>query len=920
MRRPLFAVLCGAAAAVWLTIRFIHWSPGDYEPFRGREVCLEGTVRSLEPKLEGDGVVWRMTLTGISFLEESSPEAFLKESSLSDRPPSDAFLENSSLSDRPPSDNPVLGRRDCVLCVMEREPALQMTARVRVRGRIYPFRNAMNEGEFDARLYYHILRVEFQLRDTQILAVSAPADRPAAFLYKIKKQISSVIDRTFSNQNSPVVKAMLLGEKGLLEEETKELYQGAGIIHILSISGLHLSLLGMGLFLLLGKIRVPFGQAGLLKDKKKSLFSNSVWIRLPISARAAVTIILVYAYGKMTGMGTSVFRALVMFSLFLIAKSVGRTYDLLTAAAIAWTLLLFDQPLYLLHTGFQFSFCAVLSIGILLPALPGRFLKGLAIPLGTAPVYLWNYGTFPLYSLLLNLVVIPLMGVVMISGGAAVLIGGAAMQIAGLSVRAPAAFESAAGRSGSAFLFPARIAGLPAELILNLYRFLASMTEKLPGHMIITGRPAPFRILIYYIMLLMLAGLSTRLRSPAVRRRIEHTVEEGMSRYQYRSAAGFSGGHAERGGPALSAKKRYPCSGVLRNEIPCSGLPCSEFPGGRESRKEFTASAKTLTGALRGLSAKGLSLVSLYLRDNRERRIFGTACSALWLLLCVAVLTLRLTPAFEMDFLYVGQGDGIFITSGGRNYLIDGGSTSNEGLVKYTLIPFLHCKGVRKLDAVLITHEDRDHCSGVLELLEAAAEGHPDVRIGSVYLTDISDTAKGDNYHRIEELADAAKIPVCRISRGDCLRSGKLSLFCLHPAKGADYEDANQSSMTLLLEYGKTDQKKGVFEKKGNHGNKIHKGFSALLTGDLEGQGEEDMIKNIPGGTLRVDLLKAAHHGSRGATSEAFLDKVTFNTAVISAGINNMYGHPHKELLERIGRCGAECHRTDLEGEISVRK
>lgn len=864
MRRPLFAVLCGAAAAVWLTIRFIHWSPGDYEPFRGREVCLEGTVRSLEPKLEGDGVVWRMTLTEISFLQESSPGVFLEESDLSDR------------------DCPALGRRDCVLCVLEREPALQMSARVRIRGRIYPFRNAMNEGEFDARLYYHILRVEFQLRDTQILAVSAPADRPAAFLNKIKKQISSVIDRTFSNQNSPVVKAMLLGEKGLLEEETKELYQGAGIIHILSISGLHLSLLGMGLFLLLGKIRVPFGQAGLLKDKKKSLFSNSVWIRLPISARAAVTIILVYAYGKMTGMGTSVFRALVMFFLFLTAKAVGRTYDLLTAAAIAWTFLLFDQPLYLLHTGFQFSFCAVLSIGILLPALPGRYLKGLAIPLGTVPVYLWNYGTFPLYSLLLNLVVIPLMGVVMISGGAAVLIGGTAMQIAGLSVRAPAAFESAAGRSGSAFLFPARIAGLPAELILNLYRFLATTTEKVPGHMIVMGRPAPFQILLYYFMLLMLAGVSARLRSPAVRRRIEHTVEEGMSRDQRGTADGFS---------------------------------C-----GRKVRDGFTPSVKALAGVFRSLSAKVYLLASLYLRDNRERKIFGTICSALWLLLCVIILTLRFPPAFEMDFLYVGQGDGIFITSGERNYLIDGGSTSNEGLVKYTLIPFFHCKGVRKLDAVLVTHDDRDHCSGVLELLEAAAEGHPDVRIGSVYLTDISDSAKGDNYHRIEELADAAKIPVCRISRGDCLRSGKLSLLCLHPAKGVEYEDANQSSMTLLLEYGKTDQEKGDFEKKSNYGNMTHKEFSALLTGDLEGQGEEDMMNNIPGGTLQVDLLKVAHHGSRGATSEAFLDKVTFNTAVISAGINNMYGHPHKELLERIGRCGAECRRTDLEGEICVRK
>ena len=71
----------------------------------------------------------------------------------------------------------------------------------------------------------------------EILAASVPADSMAASLYRVKKSISTLIDRCFSTKNSPVLKAVLLGEKGLLEEETKDLYQGAGIIHILSISG-----------------------------------------------------------------------------------------------------------------------------------------------------------------------------------------------------------------------------------------------------------------------------------------------------------------------------------------------------------------------------------------------------------------------------------------------------------------------------------------------------------------------------------------------------------------------------------------------------------------------------------------------------------------------------------------------------------
>ena len=167
------------------------------------------------------------------------------------------------------------------------------------------------------------------------------------------------------------MKAVLLGEKGLLDDDTKELYQGAGIIHIFSISGLHITLIGTGVLTLLGLLRIP----------------------LPVRAAAALAVI--YLYGKMIGMGTSVFRAIVMFSLYIIAKAIGRTYDLLTAAGIACLLLLLDQPLYFLHTGFLFTFAAVLSIGILIPALPGKALKILAVPLGTLPVCLWMNGNPP---------------------------------------------------------------------------------------------------------------------------------------------------------------------------------------------------------------------------------------------------------------------------------------------------------------------------------------------------------------------------------------------------------------------------------------------------------------------------------------------------------------------------------------------
>ena len=207
------------------------------------------------------------------------------------------------------------------------------------------------------------------------------------------------------------------------------------------------------------------------------------------------------------------------------------------------------------------------------------------------------------------------------------------------------------------------------------------------------------------------------------------------------------------------------------------------------------------------------------------------------------------------------------------------------------------------------------------------------VPIGAIYLPDIGAESKGNNYKRIEFLAKQANIPVAYISRGQRIRAGSLIMDCLHPARGAAYEDANSYSTTLLLRY---------------------RDFSALLTGDLEKEGEEDMLKYIQGlhqndqqalhrnnlqkshqthiqkqiqvqdplqqqfMPLHIDVLKVAHHGSRNATSEEFLKYVDPEIAVISAGAGNMYGHPHRELLDRLSGNGIPWERTDRSGEIKI--
>jgi competence protein ComEC len=152
---------------------------------------------------------------------------------------------------------------------------------------------------------------------------------------------------------------------------------------------------------------------------------------------------------------------------------------------------------------------------------------------------------------------------------------------------------------------------------------------------------------------------------------------------------------------------------------------------------------------------------------------------------------------------------------------------------------------------------------------------------------------------------------------------------CLHPARGASYEDANEYSTTLLLRYWNSSHSSKEDSAAKPDLSVKAEGFSALLTGDLEGQGEKDLLQYLaethflqaPEGQLDIDVLKVAHHGSKNATSPEFLQVVHPDMAMISAGIDNMYGHPAEELLGRLEASASppDIYRTDLQGEISFR-
>lgn len=242
----------------------------------------------------------------------------------------------------------------------------------------------------------------------------------------------------------------------------------------------------------------------------------------------------------------------------------------------------------------------------------------------------------------------------------------------------------------------------------------------------------------------------------------------------------------------------------------------------------------------------------------------------------------------EITMLDVGQGECLCIRSRpGHCILIDGGSTDVSKVGQYRIIPFLKYNGIRKVDAIYVTHEDEDHISGLLELAK-----DPGIKVERLYLTcQAAETKAGQELIKaFEEKGEAGLF-----AKGDNAKSGKLTLSCLYPDKSIVPKDPNQGSMVLRLSYGS---------------------FTMLLTGDLEGEGEELLAEELKGEAFSV--LKVGHHGSNNGTGETLLEAVQPSLGVISCGIDNRYSHPGKETLQRLEEWKVLVKRTDESGAIRL--
>lgn len=673
-------------------------------------------------------------------------------------------------------------------------------SRVRISGSFSLYTEATNIGQFDARNYYAARKIYGQVKKAAIVYTEPPniIGRGKECLWQLRRHLAETFLEVYGEENGALLAAMLLGERTFLSEETQSLYKAAGTLHVIAVSGLHISLLGLGLYRLLRRIFDAQAPA------------------------AVISVLCMAAYVFLVGNPPSAVRAFIMFAMGLLAGYWKRTLDTPTALSLSAAIILMGNPFYIGQSSFLLSFLAILAIAVFQPALkeclalinpyhfplsrlldsrrawrlrhldPQKVTGGchellkkagnglqssFSVWIVTLPVQLFFFSEVSLFGIFFNLLIIPLMGVILLLG------------IAGLFLKE--IFHLFTFLTGSALtdweITVISICRYAEGIFFAIIKAGGSLADRLSFAMWTPGKPAYGKMLLAFGLLLLfclLGNLSENGR----------TIPEKFWKYRL---------------------------GILLGVILLlAGYPASNL---------------------------------------------------------------------QITFLDVGQGDGICMElPDGSVYLMDGGSSDVSKVGNYRLVPFLKAKGIRKIDAVFLSHGDADHINGIAELLEEKQM--------SIDCICLPAGAEQEEFVEIRDLARARNISVRTIQAGDFWENNGAKFWCLNPADVT--ASGNAASMVLYMEY---------------------QDFSMLLTGDLEGGGEKSVAALLRSNAITgISVLKVAHHGSKNSTKEEFLRQCSPAVAVISCGEHNTYGHPHKETLERLNDMGTAVYRTDCSGAVQI--
>lgn len=829
-----------------------------------------------------------------------------------------------------------------VICYLSEEvsslQSLKIGYQVIIKGKVRRFEAASNDGQFDVRKYYAGMGISYSMTNCAYEVMMKKPWPVRQGLFVIRKKLAHGLDALLSEEDSGVLKAMLLGDKSGMIEEIKGLYQRTGIAHIVAVSGLHISLWGMAICRLLKRLRIPLALANF------------------------ISFLFVVLYGMMTGSQASAIRSVIMFSLYLLAPVVNRTYDMLTAMMLSAAVLLMFRPAYVFYSGFLLSFGAVSGISLFMPWLTElysppaniddiilkeknnmqkisdqiiRFIRvsimtSLCVSLFSLPIQLCFFYTFSVYSVFLNLLIAPFVSALMILGMVGAVVGS----------------------------FLPTLACIPLQIchiILAFCEKLCLFFDRLPLAHPVIAKPEMWKIVVYYAVLGILY---------LVIMRVVISPSESRQRISLRDNV------QKQKSPRLMLPLQMRLGADISRQVNWRRKSLLSV-----IRRRGQILYKEMYKVVRKITHKIMHMV-MHDWDEKNKKKLCQIFAIVVLLADVLFLCIHPRAGTTLTMLDVGQGDCFVIEEkSGFTAIIDGGSSSVSEVGRYRIDPFLRSHGISTVDFVFLSHADIDHTNGILELLENQKSNR--IKIRYLVLTDLE--KENEKFDEIMLACKNAGTRVLYFSQGNHIEIHQLKLTCIHPGdkdtKLAGL-DENDHSMVLYMEYKyqnknhtalfmgdlgsahekevmesllAVDKKQGEKESGGigkmqsnnenmyedNDENKNENRKKDEVEGEDKdenkgkyenGNKEENKEENkdaVEAGdenkrSGKIDILKIGHHGSKYSSTEEFLQQVDPYVCLISAGRKNRYGHPHMETLERIDETDGTVFRTDLMGQVVV--
>ncbi|WP_339790119.1 ComEC/Rec2 family competence protein [Paenibacillus sp. FSL R7-0313] len=762
---------------------------------------------------------------------------------------------------------------------------------------------ARNFGGFGYRSYLRTLHIHwlFKVKGAGSVTATPPEGLGQFNVLRwtdwARHTLGSAVEHLFPEPHAGYMKGLIIGMATDIDPGTYGQFSQLGLTHILAISGTHVAVYVASLLLILS------------------------WLRLTRETALTIVLILVPAYVLLSGGSPSVIRAGIMSMIGLYMARRGLARDGLQMISAAALLMMWWDPYFLLSVSFQLSFLVTAGLMIYMPLINRLFSswpKSLAATASVTvtaqlisfPVTILYFNQFSLLSFVANFLLVSLISAIVLPLGTVAML----LSFIWVPLAKPLAWVA---------------------IQLNQLTFVSvEWMNSLPGFVLIWPTPSLLWIAAYYTVLYALLYLMHRGNGE---QRETMLIEEDTAPLVRRQPSVSMGNMGIRS--SMSTVAQY----QGKNHV-----------GGKETSLTTLGASIAWPEYTSAFTARGAG----YYSNERMSKVQQWLCGLLALSFIAGLWWAYQTPQPAgtgiVQFLDIGQGDSTLITTPkGKHILVDGGGTVNFGNTEQSwktrrdpyevgakvVVPLLKKRGIHQLDAVIVTHADQDHAGG----LQAVLEQIPVKRFM------FNGTTSGkDNFDKLLDTAMEREIPLYAIRQGMSYKADKET-FLHFIAPDLAHMDVNVSGSLPVSEHQNHDSVVFLLEMAG---------ASMLFTGDMDAAAEQEMLYMIQDGSLAaqfeqkgadigvtegvvqriltrplqvdsndasavasvsIDVLKVAHHGSKTSSTEAWLQYWNAKTAVISAGVNNTYGHPNPGVMERLEAIGSEIYRTDQMGEVQMR-